>query len=273
MARTKSEQYASYKANRRRAAAGAKYGTSYEQQGYRPEKEAGASYLKLQELKAKEGPFAEFLANWDVEWRAGEPYLRPRANQTGRIEHWGQDPSEYKHASEVLTPGHWAAFQRTRSTSAKGQARRNFIESVPGLAERPGGGMDAWTYQRYLRGLQTDPATGYKVNQAGELYDPNALLPGGSGRGQVNMSAGYQGAPFGSQPFGQYPGYASPFGQPYSGIPGYANYAFGGGNQQYQVNAPRYSTLQQQGGSTFGYHSPYQYNQQGGLFSNYQPQF
>lgn len=169
-------QRASIGENRRARAAGARFGTSFAEMGLRPYKEQGQAYLKRAELHAQQGPFSDFLANWDVQWRNGEPWLKAKANQVGRQAEGGD---VYRPASEVLSPGHWAAFQRTRAGSAKGNARRAFIESN-NLQGTPGGGMDAWIHQRYLNGLKADPsAPGYVVNRFGDQYlASNRILQG-----------------------------------------------------------------------------------------------
>ena len=183
--------------NRRQRAAGARFATSFAEMGLRPAKEQGQAFLKRAELHAEQGPFADFLANWDVTWKNGEPWLRPLPNQVGRQAEWGGDPTQYKPASQVLSPGHWAAFQRTRAGSAKGNARQAFIEGN-NLQGTPGGGMDAWIHQRYLQGLKPAPGQpGMVVNRYGDTYAANNRILQGlrtAGAGSLSPAAPAPGA-------------------------------------------------------------------------------
>ena len=274
-------------ANRRAAAGKAKYGGSYEQQGYRPVKEGGMAFLKRQELKTKYGAFAN--PTWAYEDRGGQLYRRPLAGQSGRI-------------AEQGGTAQWEPVPDYVQRSYANPARRQFFENNPDLANRPGGGQDAWLHQKYLNQLQTDPATGMKVNRQGELYDANALnmyrpgytggaigqagqMPGGrpniGGYGQSGpfLPGGNMGGGFGGygQMGGYIPGYAMPFGAPSYGMPQYGGQNLGQMAQPPSINSLSYRTLQQNGGSTFGtyppasqpYSNPFQAYQPGYLSGNF----
>jgi hypothetical protein len=254
-------------ANRRAATGKAKYGGSFEQQGYRPAKEQGMAFLNREALKAKYGAFAN--PTWSYEDRGGQLYRKPLANQSGRI-------------AEQGGTAQWEAVPDYVQRSYANPARRQFFEGHPELADRPGGGQDAWLHQKYLNGLQTDPATGMKMNRQGELYDANALnmyRPGytGGAIGQAGMTLGSMGGA---------PGYGMPGGnmmQPNLGglgsfrpIPGYSVPGQqAGGYQTPNINSMSYAT-QQGGGSTFGsypmsqpYSNPFAAYQPGYLSGNY----
>lgn len=264
---------ASQASNRRAAAGKAKYGGSYEQQGYRPVKEGGLAFLKKQEAKVKGGAFNP--SSWQQQGYGSSLMLKAFPGQTERIAEGG---GGWRPASEVLSPGHYAAYLRT-TEGAKGQERKAFFDQHPELASRPGGGMDAWQHQQYLNRLQTDPATGMKVNRSGELYDPNAVnmyRPGYSG-GAIGLQGygldqlGGAGPMGGGNMGGNYiPGYSQPFGSPqYGGQQnlGQLGTQGWGAYQQPGINPVTYAT-QAAGGSTFGSYKPQAYSDP---FAAYKP--
>ncbi|MCI0526170.1 MAG: hypothetical protein L0Y56_01770, partial [Nitrospira sp.] len=147
----------------------ASWGASYESQGLRPEKEKGMAFLNKQKAKVRGGPFNPL--SWQQQGWGSNLMLRAFPGQGGRINEGG---GEWRPASEVLSPDHWAAYLRT-TEGGKGQARQAFFDAHPELADRPGGGMDAWQYQKRLNNMKTDPVTGWKINRHGELYNPDAM--------------------------------------------------------------------------------------------------
>ena len=70
-------QRAEQRANARKATAGAKYGTSFYEQGYRPEKDQGLHFLRLQQMKQEYGAHVPWT--WDFQVRNGEFYVKPMA--------------------------------------------------------------------------------------------------------------------------------------------------------------------------------------------------
>lgn len=217
-------------ANRREAAKRAKYGTSYEQQGYRPFKEQGAAFLKRQELKAQFGAFAN--PTWDYEVRGGQVYRRPKPGQVGRIAEQGGTGPQWELAPDYV--------QRSYSNPR----RQAFFAQNPELASRPGGGQDAWLYQRFVGGLQRDPATGLPTNRQGEAYLPTwqeAWAQGGRGgqyvgpqppQAPISPFAPAPGAPqtgggFMAPPQGYIPGYAMPWSMPSYGQPQWGRQSLG----------------------------------------------
>lgn len=154
----------------RAAAAQAKYGTDYYSQGYRNQKEMGQAFLAKQRRAETAGPFA---TNWQQQWRNGQLYLRPTARQTGRIEEFGAD---WRPASEVLSPGHYAAIMRTdlRSPTASPVAQRRgaFFQ------QNPEADFSHWLAFKRAQRMPIDPATGMRINQAGEMWDQWGRRPG-----------------------------------------------------------------------------------------------
>lgn len=168
------EQKRQIAANRRERARQAKYGWDPGPMG--PAARARA------EAMLRDGPFVPL--SYLRQWRNGVLYLRPTARQTGRLTagNWGE--GEWRPASEVLSPGHYAALQRTTGDSAHAQMRRNFA------AQNPGASYYDYLGYKFAQGLPVDPATGLRVMKSGELrtnygkpVDGLATPPGGGGTG------------------------------------------------------------------------------------------
>ncbi|MEW5740239.1 MAG: hypothetical protein AB1938_15005 [Myxococcota bacterium] len=150
---------------RARVGAGLQWGYSLEQQGIKNVKEQGKALYQATLMKAKLGTFAPL--SWDTKIINGQVYLRPRSHQADRLKEWG-DPTRWKHASEVLSPGHAAAVQRgyerqqafnaAHPDLSPIEARQAFVMEN-GLRKHIGGGL-----------LKKDPETGLWVNRAGEAW-------------------------------------------------------------------------------------------------------
>lgn len=260
-------------ANRRAATAGAKYGHSYANQGYRPVTDQGKHFLYEQGLKQKYGAFAN--STWQYEDRGGQLYRKPFANQSGRI-------------AEQGGTAQWEPVPDYVQRAYQNPQRRAWNAAHPDAAARPGGGRDQFLFDRYTSGLQTDPATGLKVNAQGELYDPRMFgqagytggaigqagqMPGGFGRpqpgpagpyGGINPGGMYSGGFGGYGQMGGYiPGYAMPFGMQNYGMPQYGGQNLG----QMAGNSPTYRTFQQ--GATAGTYNPFQAYQPGYASGNF----
>ncbi|MCC6336490.1 MAG: hypothetical protein IT380_21195 [Myxococcales bacterium] len=152
--------------NQARIGAGLQWGYSLEQQGVKNVKEQGQAAYQAVALKGKLGTFAPL--SWDTKIINGQVYLRPRSHQVDRLKEWG-DPTRWKHASEVLNPGHAAAvqrgFERQQAFNAAHkdlspiEARQAFVMES-GLRKHIAGGL-----------LKKDEATGLWVNRAGEAWN------------------------------------------------------------------------------------------------------
>lgn len=256
---------AGQRANSRERNAGAKYGASYASQGLKPIAEQGKSFLAKQEVKAKYGAFAS--PQWDYKVENGVVYQRPLANQSGRIAAQGGTSPQWEQAPSYV--------QKSYSNP---QRQQFFAQHAQDFAGRPGGGQDAWLYQKYMNRLKTDPTTGFKVNQSGELYDPNVMFGananyGGGAVGAAGIpgfdygsrGAGPQGGQGWMQPqgggFGGYYNGGGYYGQPIPGyaMPGTLGQMYGYQPRQQGPTSPlNYRTMQQQGGSSFGSYPPAQ---------------
>lgn len=257
MAEERTQRYseaerASQRENRRRMAAGAKYGASFASQGYRPLPDQGKHALYANELQQRYGAFAN--PTWQYEERGGVLYRKPFANQTGRIAAQGGTAQ-------------WEAAPDYVQRAYQNPERRAWNAAHPDAASRPGGGRDQFLFDRFTSRLPIDPETGLRMNQAGELYDPNMFgRPGYTGgaigqAGQVptlgnlgGMGGRQTGGGFmfpggmGNQGFqtGGGFGYMNPYAQPqmdYSlgQMGGFQNY----GVPQFGAARPRYSNLNQ----------------------------
>lgn len=223
------------RANARARTAGAKYGQSYANQGLRPVKEQGKHFLYEQGLKQRYGAFAN--STWQYEDRGGQLYRKPFANQSGRIAEQGGSAQ-------------WEPVPDYVQRAYENPQRRAWNAAHPDAASRPGGGRDQFLFDRYTSGLQIDPATGLRVNRAGELYDPRLFGQQGYTGGAIGQQgmgldarfypnaqqSGPQGPMFPApgmpqtgggfmapgSPQGYIPGYAMPWRAPSYQVPGMA---------------------------------------------------
>lgn len=159
------EQRRAIAQRQREARARARLGSSYSSQGFADAPDQGRAFLNREALKLQYGNAIPL--SWARQWRNGVLYLKPLARQTGRIGEFGSD---WRPASEVLSPGRYAAILRQNDpNNARTAKRQEFIRDNPTL------GRDAWLNYDFTSGLRhRDPVTGQPANRYGDTYDPRA---------------------------------------------------------------------------------------------------